>query len=336
MKQLKQLVFAAAVFAAILSSCTPTSEPSAPKAVPAPKNVPAPKAESASAKPVESAKPVPLEPAGPNLLHNASFEIWTADEKIGAWNLAEGNENWTPILGKKIPGAPQGGSTAIELPPPSEGKQVVLSQTIGPDKVIPLRRLALSAKVNSPEKEAVHMTLNYRINEKTETVRRVSHGIPGWEKLSAEFWVPKEADPASFRIQFVLHSGVKSPVQIDDVRMQLMSPKGSLPAKPAAPATDKPAAPVADKPATPAADLPAVPAADKPGALAADKPGDTAVDKPAIQTPQVDTATPAPVPAAAKAEVNSDQPAKKNTAKQKSNKKSSPRKSSENKSTPAN
>ena len=350
---LKHLVLSGVILVLVFSGCG--AAPSAPKAVPGPKTPPASKTDSAvkpdaaPVKPAEPAKPVELVPAGPNLLNNPSFENWAADGKLAVWNLAEGKDTWTPITGKKVAGEAQSGSFAIELPPPSGDKHVVLAQTVLPDKIIPERRFALSAKVSAPEKESVLMMLTYKANQKTESIRRLSQGGAGWEKLSTEFLVPKEADTASFRIQFIVHQGLTSPVQIDDVRMQVVGPKGSAAAKQAAPAASVSAPTPASgsggplpSPVAPAVTPLPAPESTPVGGSGGPLPSPVA---PAV-TPLPSPVAPAaasepttapeaePVPAPAKADVKSDKPEKK--SKTKSGAKNRAPKPSEKKDPPTN
>jgi hypothetical protein len=164
----------------------------------------------------------------PVLVYNASFETWEADGAIASWNLAEGFEDkWEPVKAKKVAAAPQSGSSAIELPAPAKDQTVVLSQTLMPGKIVTKRRLQLSAKVNTTEKEAVHLVLTYKAGDKTETVRRVAQGTGTWETLETQFWVPENADLGSFRLQIIVQRGAKASCQLDDVRVQHMAPKGS-------------------------------------------------------------------------------------------------------------
>lgn len=249
MNQLKTLSLTAVLLATAFAGCAPA--PPAPAQAPVPPAAPpapvAKKAEpakpAAPAPPAKPAEPVVLVPAGENFVYNASFETWKGGE-AGAWNLAEGFEDkWEPVKAQELTAAAHGES-AIALPAPAEGKTVILSQTIMPGKVVPERRLFVSAQVNSQEKESLHLVLTYNVDGKTETIRRVSQGDAGWAKLEAQFWVPKNVDPASFRIQFIVQKGVKNPVQLDDVRIQMMYPKGSEPKPAPAP---KPAAAKAEE-----------------------------------------------------------------------------------------
>jgi hypothetical protein len=304
MKHVMHLVLSTAVIASVVAGCSPASKPSAPAA---------PKAETESAKPAETEKPIEYVPIGANLLYNGSFESWGEGGKVDAWNLAEGRETWTPVKAKKVPGAPQEGDFAVELAPPASGQNVVLAQSVLPGKVVPVRRLSLSAEVNAPDKEAVHMVLSYKIGEKTETVRRVSQGVAGWEKLSAEFWVPKEADLASFRIQFIVNYQAKSPVRIDGVHMQMMAPKGSVVDKLSTPVESKPAAPAAAEPpasatAPASATLPAPAAAPAPAPVEA-PPAPAAVETPAPAPAPAPAAAPAPEAAPAPAAAPAETPA---------------------------
>lgn len=301
MNQLKSIALSATLIATLFAGCTPAAPtaPAQPKpAAPTPPAAPAPKekaptpAPAAKPKPAEPAKPVELVAMGANYLYNASMEMWDADDKIAVWNVAEGTDpNWKNIGTKKVAAAPKGGNNAIELPAPAEGQTVVMSQTVLDGKVQPMRRLLVSAQVNSQEKESVHMLLTYKVGQQTETIRRVANGAATWDTLEAQFWVPKEADTASFRIQFIVQKGVKNPVQIDDVRIQTMYPKGTvLPEeKPvAAPAV---AAPAVAAPAVAAPVAKAEPVKEEPKKEEAAKDAKAADSKTATDTKKSSTAT---------------------------------------------
>lgn len=287
MNYLKHVAATVLVATAILAGCAPTApappaapqqpapkpplppkvaEPAKPAETPKPVEAPKP---PAPPKPVEPPKPAPapvkledLVPVEPNFIANPSLENWEADGTPVSWNMAEGFEStWEPVKVKKVAGAPDAGDSAIELPAPTDENVVVLSQSIADGKIRGNLRLFVSAQVNSQEKESLHLVLTYKDKGETQTVRRVSQGSEGWEKLEAQFWVPVTADLASFRLQFIVQKGVKDAVLVDDVRVQLMAPKDSPAAKRPAPAPAPAPAPEAAAPEAPAKDE-AAPAAE--------------------------------------------------------------------------
>lgn len=225
----------------LTAGCAPAA-PASPKA-PAKSVSPAPVKNvknTKETKDTKAGKPVEFAASGPNLLDNPSFENWSKEGTLNGWNLAEGSgKEWKPVKAVKAPGAAGDKTAAIEIPPPSGENITVLMQSLPPAKALPGRRFVLSAKVNSTEKEAVHIVLTFRADKKEQTVRLVSSGVTGWEKLSKEFWLPKEADPKSLRVRFIVQRGVKAPVQLDEACLQLMSPKESVQTAPAAPVSKK-------------------------------------------------------------------------------------------------
>jgi len=205
---------------------TATTQQSAPKPAPAP---PAPAAKKAPE------KPVVYVPFGENLLYNAGFETWDG-ETLKSWNLQEGFESeWKPVLGKKVESTDKPETFLVELPEASsEDKLVILAESVVPGRVIPGRRLFFSARVLASTPDKFHVLLTYKQAGKTETVRRIHSGNGQWEVLGAEFWVPFDADPNTFRVQFIRQKGDKGLAQVDDVVLRMMAPEGTVaPAKPA-------------------------------------------------------------------------------------------------------
>lgn len=233
-KQLKNLALLMGATAVLLSGNATAETKKAAKPTAAKAN----DAKAAEAKPAEGKAPE-LVPSGPNFLYNASFETWNDDGTIAAWNVAEGSgDTWEKTTGTKVAAAPGGGAAAIELAAPGKDKLVALAQNVMPNRILHKRRLALSAQVKTAEKEQLHMLLTYKVNGKKETRRRLAQGTGEWEKLEDQFWVPEGADVNSFRVEFIVQKGTKDAIQIDDVRLHIMSPKGApAPKAPAAPST---------------------------------------------------------------------------------------------------
>lgn len=242
-----------------LGGCAPTA-PAPPAAPPATAPAPAP-AKPEPAKP-EAPKPAPAPapekpkaplkyvPVGDNLIFNPSFEKWDGDGSVDAWNLAEGMDaTWEVLKGLRVGVEVAHGENAIELPKPGEGKTVILSQTVLPGKIQPKERLRVSAQAKAGAEGVLHLLLTYKQGGQEQVVRRIHSGSGAWETLQHEFWVPADADPASFRLQFIVKGAEGAPVQIDDVRVLHLkgvpadAPVAALPAKAPAPAEQKAANP---------------------------------------------------------------------------------------------
>lgn len=216
-----------------LVGCAPGGAPKAAPAPPAKATPPAPtpapvaaaKAEAPKPVPAPSPKPKPKAPVkyvvtGENLLFNPSFENWNEDGSVAAWNLAEGlDATWTPVKGARVGVDVPVGKNAIELPSPAAGNTVVLSQTILPGKVQPSQRLWISAMAKANAQESLHLLLTYTAGGKEQQVRRIHSGGGAWENLVDKFWVPADADTASFRVQVIVKNADASPVQLDDIRV---------------------------------------------------------------------------------------------------------------------
>lgn len=279
----------------------PKPAPAQPKpATPAPPK-PAPKPEAPKPAPPKPAPaPVAYVPNGPNFLYNASFEVWGADGTAASWNIGEGEgKDWAPVTVKKVAPAPSSGSSSVEIPASTDGQMVIVSQTVLPGKIKPEQRLLVSARAKAKTPEILHMVLTYKAGDKVETVRRVCQGGGDWSTMDTQFFVPKDADPASFRIQFILRKEAKEAIQLDDVRLQHMVPRGSQSAAPKPPVPAPAAAPApttdAAKVVAPQPASAAKPEAAKPEAAATEaaKPEET---KPEAVQPE------AAKPEAAKAE----------------------------------
>lgn len=143
--------------------------------------------------------------------------------------------------------------------------------------------------------------LTFKVGEKVQTIRRICQGGGDWSPMEAQFFVPKDADPSSFRIQFILRKEATESVQLDDVRLQHMVPRSAVPPAPR-PAMPVPSAAPAPAPAPAAAPAPA-PVAEP-------------------EAPKPEAAPPAKAKDAPKATESTKKPsAKKSTAKEKTEKK---------------
>ncbi len=232
MKKWFVAIWVVAIVAAL--SCTPSGEAAAKgdaakkkapavqkKADPAPapavqkEAVPAPAAE----KKAPAAKPAEIKgPANPKWegIANGSFEDWKDGVLVG-WNasLNEGKD-WKPAAVKASTDANEG-KASLELPAPPKGGQIVVSQTISPNRLGAGRPTLFTAMIKAGKPQEVHVLFSYIQNGK-EVKERITNKTAGaWEKIARPIAIPLDVEPNSLRLQIIHKAGGTEPAFVDGV-----------------------------------------------------------------------------------------------------------------------
>lgn len=173
-----------------------------------------------------------FEPTGANFAVNPSLEQWKAGVPVG-WTLEEGAcDAWAHTTARQS-AEHQDEKISLKLRPPADSShEIRLRQVITLDPAaLPLDgRLHVSAAVQTFAPGGVVLSFQYRQrgDEHTETVAAAGTGI--WERLTVEFLLPADAEPASLAVSITRAAGQPGDVLIDDVQVRAMTEAAPAPA----------------------------------------------------------------------------------------------------------